>query len=264
MSGLEAYRDRLGVEGPLRPDLATLRALHLAHLRRVPFENASVLFGEPIELDQDRFVHKLGIERRGGFCYELNGAFERLLRSIGFDVAFLEARGHETEGRLGPRFDHLALRVNLDEPWLVDVGFGYSFVEPLRLVADIDQADPVGAFRLRNVGDELDLDWRHRDGRWVPHYRLDPIPHALDEFAETCRFHQSSPGSPFTRGWNCVLMTPDGAITLSGRHYIATSAGTREERDLTDDELVDVLANSFGIRSRLADGRWVRADQADA
>ena len=149
MSDLDAYRDRLGVPGPLRPDLATLRALHLAHLRTVPFENASVLFGEPIELDQDRFVHKLGVEGRGGFCYELNGAFERLLRAIGFEVALLEARGHETEGRLGPRFDHLALRVTLDEPWLVDVGFGYSFVEPLRLIAGIEQVDPIGAFRLR-------------------------------------------------------------------------------------------------------------------
>ena len=98
-------------------------------------------------------------------------------------MALLEARGHETEGRLGPRFDHLALRVTLEEPWLVDVGFGYSFVEPLRLIPGIEQVDPLGAFRLREVGDELDLDWRHRDGRWVPHYRLDPVPHALAEFA---------------------------------------------------------------------------------
>jgi len=262
VSDLDVYRDRLAVPGPLRPDLATLRTLHLAHLRTVPFENASVLFGEPIELDQDRFVHKLGVEGRGGFCYELNGAFERLLRSLGFDVAFLEARGHETEGRLGPRFDHLALRVTLDEPWLVDVGFGYSFVEPLRLIAGIDQVDPIGAFRLREVGDELDLDWRHRDGRWVPHYRLDPVPHALADFAETARYHQTAPGSPFTRGWNCVILTPGGAVTLSDRHYIATDGPARDERDLTDDELVDVLADSFGVYARRVDGRWVRADPA--
>ena len=65
----------------------------------MPFENASVLFGERIVLDPGAFVHKLGVLGRGGFCYELNGAFAVLLRSIGFDVELLEARGHESEGR---------------------------------------------------------------------------------------------------------------------------------------------------------------------
>ncbi len=260
MTDLEGYRDRLGVAGPLRPDLATLTALHRAHLETVPFENASVLFREPIQLDPARFVHKLGALGRGGICYELNGAFAVLLRSIGFEVDLLEARGHETEGRVGPRFDHLALRVTLDEPWLLDVGFGYSFVEPLRLVTGVEQDDPLGAFRLRYVGDELDLEWRHRDGRWVPHYRLDPVPHELADFVETSRFHQADPGSPFTRRWNCVVMTSDGAITLSGRHCLSTAGETRDERDLTEDETMEVLASSFGIRAGLVDGAWVRAD----
>ena len=96
--------------------------------------------------------------------------------------------------------------MTLDEPWLVDVGFGYSFVEPLRLVPEIEQADPLGAFRLCAVDGGLDLEWRHRDGRWAPHFRLDPLPHDLAEFDETSRFHQTDPGSPFTRGWNCVVM----------------------------------------------------------
>lgn len=260
MTDLDVYGERLGVPGPLRPDLETLTALHRAHLETVPFENASVLFHEPIELDPDRFVHKLGIEGRGGICYELNGAFAVLLQSIGFEVDLLEARGHETEGRLGPRFDHLALRVTLDEPWLVDVGFGYSFVEPLRLELDIEQDDPLGAFRLVGVAEEFDLEWRHGDGRWVPHYRLDPTSRELGEFVETSRFHQTDPRSPFTRGWNCVVMTSGGAITLSRRHYISTAGETRDERDLTDDETIEVLASSFGIRAAFVDGAWVRAD----
>lgn len=263
MSGLDAYRDRIGVSGPLIADLPTLRALHAAHMRTVPFENASVRFREPIELDPDAFVHKIGVLRRGGFCYELNGAFAVLLRSLGFDVELLEARGHEDQGRIGPRFDHLALRVTLDEPWLVDVGFGYSFVEPLRLSAGVEQSDPVGAFRLIEVGDELDVEWRHRDGRWVPHYRLDLRPRDLDEFAEACRYHQTAPGSPFVSRWNCTIAgTGGGGTTLSGRHYIATDGQNRDERDLTDLELIEVLETAFGIHARLANGRWVRAESA--
>ena len=263
MTDLEAYQELIGVPGSLRPDIATLRALHAAHLRTIPFENASVLFGEPIELDTDRFVHKLGVQRRGGFCYELNGAFAVLLRSIGFEVDLLEARGHEDEGRLGPRFDHLALRVTLDEPWLADVGFGYSFTEPLRLANGEEQMDPVGAFRFVPVDDGLDLEWRHRDGRWVPHYRLDLATRELAEFAETCRYQQTAPGSPFVSRWNCTIagQGSDG-ITLAGRHLIATDGEFRDERDLTDDELMGVLGSVFGIRATLEDGQWSRKDPA--
>jgi len=262
VTDLEAYRERIGVPGPLHPDLPTLRALHGAHVRTVPFENASVLFGEPIELDSERFIHKLGAQRRGGLCYELNGAFAVLLRSIGFEVDLLEARGHEAGGRLGPRFDHLALRVTLDEPWLADVGFGYSFVEPLRLATAVEQLDPVGAFRFVTVSDGLDLEWRHRDGRWLPHYRLDPTARDLDEFAETCRYYQTAPGSPFVGRWNCTIAGRGGdGTTLSGHHFIATDGTGRDERDLTDGELIGVLESAFGIRAGLVDGRWQRVGE---
>ncbi len=261
MSDLDRYRDRLGVPGPLPADVTTLRTLHAAHLRTVPFENASVMFGERVELDTDAFVHKLGVLRRGGFCYELNGAFAVLLRSIGFAVDLIEARGHEEAGRLGPRFDHLALRVTLDAPWLVDVGFGYSFIEPLRLEVGPEQTDPVGAFRLVEAPDgEFDLEWRHRDGRWVPHYRLDPTSRDLDEFAGTCRYHQTSPRSPFVGRWNCVIFTAGGATSLSGRHYVATDGTDRDERDLTDMDLPPVLESAFGVRARPIDGRWERVE----
>ena len=261
MTDLEAYRERIGVPGPLRPDLPTLRALHGAHLRTIPFENASVLFGEPIELDADRFIHKLGAQRRGGLCYELNGAFAVLLRSIGFEVDLLEARGHEDGGRLGPRFDHLALRVTLDEPWIADVGFGYSFVEPLRLATGVEQLDPVGSFRFVTVSDGLDLQWRRRDGRWLPHYRLDLTSRQLPEFGDACHYHQTASRSPFVERWNCTIAGQgrDGT-TLSGRHLIATHGTTRDERDLTDEELIGVLATVFGIRAGFLDGRWSRLD----
>jgi len=39
------------------------------------------------------------------------------------------------DGSDSPDFDHLALRIDLDEPWLADVGFGDSFLETLNLFA---------------------------------------------------------------------------------------------------------------------------------
>lgn len=119
-----AYLARIGARRPATPDADSLRDLHERHLNTVPFENVSIHLGERIGLDEKALFDKIVQRRRGGFCYELNGAFSGLLSALGFNVSLLSVKVFGDEGRLGPPFDHLALRVDLDEPWLVDVGFG--------------------------------------------------------------------------------------------------------------------------------------------
>jgi N-acetyltransferase len=104
------------------PTPETLREIHRAHLFTVPFENLDIHLGRKIVCDEDSFLHKIVNERRGGFCYELNGAFAAFLRALGFQVTLLSARVARSDGSDSPEFDHLTLRVDLDESWLVDVG----------------------------------------------------------------------------------------------------------------------------------------------
>lgn len=259
----EPYLARLGVARLPEPSLDALRALHLAHIERIPFENADVLAGRPIRLEVSALVQRLTEpgSRRGGFCYQLNGAFAALLDALGFQVELLAARFHGDE-RLEPRFGHLALRVTVDgEPWLADVGAGYSFRAPLRLENDTDQDDPSGVFRLQPPADgpvplaadddvgALDVAWRHRDGVFRPHYRFEPAARRLDEFAATCEWTGTSPDSPFTQGWICAVGTSDGWATLDGRRLRVT--GSKEEpidRELHDDtELATALDRWFGV-----------------
>lgn len=108
---VDAYLRRLGVQHPGWPTVEVLRELHLRHLQTVPFENLSVHLGEKIVLEEARLVEKVVGARRGGFCYELNGAFGALLAALGFDVTLLAGRVYGDEGRLGIPCDHLALRV---------------------------------------------------------------------------------------------------------------------------------------------------------
>jgi N-hydroxyarylamine O-acetyltransferase len=142
------YLDRIGYNGPLAPTADTLRALHRQHMLTVPFENLDIGLGRKIVLDAERFVDKIVSHHRGGFCYELNGAFATLLTAVGFRVTLLSARVANEAGIASKDFDHLTLRIDLEGPWLADVGFGENFLEPLRLIGHIEQQDPVGTFRF--------------------------------------------------------------------------------------------------------------------
>jgi len=44
---LAAFLRRIGFEGEARPDLATLKAVHRAHLLAIPYENLDVQLGRP-------------------------------------------------------------------------------------------------------------------------------------------------------------------------------------------------------------------------
>ena len=111
---IQAYLDRIDYHGPREPTAATLRALHMAHLLAVPFENLNIGRGWPIVLDEDALFEKIVAGRRGGFCYELNGLFAALLRALGFEVTLLSAGVARAAGGFGPEFDHLTLLVTTD------------------------------------------------------------------------------------------------------------------------------------------------------
>src|SRR5262252_2687940 len=152
---LAAYLRRIGAPRPGRADAAALRALHRAHQMTVPFENLSIHLSEPISLDPGALLDKIVTRRRGGFCYELNGAFALLLEALGARVRRVAARVYGQDGP-GPPFDHLALIVDLPDgsgPWLADVGFGSHSTYPLRLASGPEQPDPGGLFRLA-AGDD--------------------------------------------------------------------------------------------------------------
>ncbi|MVZ10486.1 arylamine N-acetyltransferase, partial [Enterobacteriaceae bacterium 8376wG6] len=132
----QRYLQHIGFAGAARPDLPTLQQLHHRHMLSVPFENLSIIYHQGIQLAPEALFSKVVERNRGGFCYELNTLFALLLREIGFKVSFISGEIRARDGHFGPPYDHLALRVDLaEQAWLVDVGFGDSFLTPLKIVA---------------------------------------------------------------------------------------------------------------------------------
>lgn len=243
----DAYLRRIGAARPAAPTARALGELHLAHLRSVPFENLSVHLGEEIELTVEALVAKVVRERRGGFCYELNGAFGALLTALGFDVTPLQARVYDEEGRLGIPFDHLALLVRTQDggQWLADIGFGAQSHLPLAYGERGEQKDPGGTFRLVESA-EGDLDVL-KDGK--PQYLLDPRPRTLADFTGGAWYHRTSPASHFTRSLVCSIIDGDSRITLSGRSLTTTRDGERTVTELASEaEVLAAYERYFGIR----------------
>ncbi|WP_246002262.1 arylamine N-acetyltransferase family protein [Allorhizocola rhizosphaerae] len=243
----DAYLERIGASRD-----SSLQELQLRHLMSVPFENLSIHLVEPIVLDPVRLAAKIVERRRGGFCYELNGAFAGLLAELGHDVKLMQGRVITPEG-LGIPYDHLALRVG---PWLVDVGFGSFAHHPLRLDTGDEQKDPAGVFQVVQAPDgDLDV---IKDG--VPEYRLDLRPRELRDFTAGCWWHTTSPLSHFTRKTVCSLLTADGRITLSGKTLTRTVEGVATKRELAgDDEIRAAYRELFGIVLEPSDLRLLAA-----
>ena len=245
---VDAYLERINYRGPLDPTAETLRRLQRAHLLTVPFENLSIHADEPILLNDEALFDKIVRRRRGGFCYELNGLFSTLLRTLGFDVDRLSAGVRMPEDGFGPAFDHMTLLIRLEERWLVDVGFGDSFREPLLLDKREEQVQGERAYRIDREGERLTLWQRDRDDAWKAQYRFGLTPYEYEDYLEMCHFHQTSPQSPFTQKRVCSRATPDGRITVSELRLITTRDGEKEEQALEDEAAVaEALREHFGI-----------------
>jgi N-hydroxyarylamine O-acetyltransferase len=241
------YLNRIGIAYPARPGLASLRAIHRAHLLSIPYENLDVQLGRPVGLSPAPIFDKIVRHGRGGWCYEMNGLLGWALDELGFSVTRCAgAVGRETHGDAGIG-NHLVLKVELDEGlYLADVGFGDGPIDPIRIVPG-EFTSHGFTFALARV----DADW------WRLHNHVqggaqsfDFTLRAADEstLAARCEFLQTSEQSTFMQNLVAQHHTPAGVTTLRGRVLRWTRPDGRTEQLLQSaDEFVSVLRSEFTI-----------------
>lgn len=249
------YFKRLGIEAAELPaNLEKLIFLQRQHLLNIPFENLDIHWRRLIVLDEKSFFEKIISQKRGGFCYELNGLFFQLLKEISFQSRLISARVNAGEkDKFGAEYDHLAILTKIgDEEFLVDVGFGAFAAAPLKFVLDVEQADENGTFSIRKFDDRY-FEVVKKDGdQWQSEYIFKNLSRDLQEFAGMCEFHQTSPESHFTRKKICSLMTENGRKTLSDDKFIETVNGEKKETSIeSEDEFYQILSREFQIERNL-------------
>lgn len=242
---LDAYLNRIGYSGLRQPDLETLAAIHRAHLTSIAYENLDIHLGRALSLDFERIFDKIVRRGRGGWCYEMNTLLGWALREMGFDLTVMGAAvGAKTEeGR--QLMDHMVLRVMLDEPWLVDAGFGNAFLTPLPLVVGVHQQAHY-TYHLQRDGDY----WSYSHLHGGPGFDFLLQPRSTHEFADRCRWLQTSPESSFVKVAVCFRFLPDHSIlTLRGVTLTLTHAAGKAQQVLeTIEEYRKTLVEDFGLQ----------------
>ena len=244
---LEAYFQRIGHAGARDANLATLNALHRAHVLAIPFENLDVQLGRTLSTDGRAAFAKLVGARRGGWCYEQNGLFARALAALGFAVTRLSGgvmravRGEEAMG------SHLCLKVSAERrDYLADVGFGSTQLEPVPLEEHDWQQAPMAGRVQRTAG-----------GLWQFAIMSGPMPLSYDFHAEPadeallarlCAWQAGNPESIFVQNLVVQQRLAEGHLMLRGKVLTETGPDGSCERELTcAEELVDLLRSRFAL-----------------
>ena len=244
---VDEYLARIGVDRPHALDLDALAALQHAHLVAVPFENLDVFDRVAVSVEQEAVLAKIVDRRRGGWCFEANGSFAWLLEQLGFVVRRLGAAvlldGPNTV------VDHLAIEVQLDRPYLVDVGFGDSFTRPLDLSIGAPQDGGKAPFQFLPSPQGTTLA-EIEDGLPAAKYRFKRVAHDLDQFAAASQRLYDDVDAHWQRWPFATRLLGEGAdrVTLLADRLKIRRDGETVETPVAESAWNDVLAEWFSLR----------------
>jgi N-hydroxyarylamine O-acetyltransferase len=260
---VSAYLRRLGLDTPPRATLDGLRLLQRAHVESVPFENLDVFLGRPLSLEPDDLFDKVVVRRRGGYCFELNALFGRLLAALGFEAVPHLARVWLRDPPEPPPRTHLTHCVALDgRRYLTDVGFGASTP---RLPLDIGSGEPIddgdGPIRVRPDPSFGLMLQRWTDGRWANQYSFEDVPALAIDVRVSNHFVETHPSSHFRAARYVGLFTPHGRDGLADAQYTRRRDGMLDERTVPlGPEWRRLVADRFGLALDLTDAETARLD----
>lgn len=250
---LDNYLARIGYSGTIGPDIATLAAIHAAHVNAIPFEGFDPLLRRPVKLDLASVQEKLVDSRRGGYCFEQNMLLKAALEAIGFNVTGLGARVRwmsPPDSPLGPR-EHMLLKVDLpDGPYLADVGFGACLLDsPLQFKTDVEQRTAMGTYRLSEADGLFTLSAKQPAG-WRAKYVFNLEPQIHSDYELGNWFTSTNPRAPFLSMLIMERVGGDKRYKLINRSFMieARDGQVAVERSIDSaDELRQVLDETFSV-----------------
>ena len=251
---LPRYFARIGYSGAVAPTWDVLAALQAAPIAAIPFEAIDALTGAGVDIGADAIDAKLIGQRRGGYCFEQNGLFLRVLQAIGFAAEGLIGRVRwmlPDDAPPTPR-THMVVRVTIEgRSWLVDAGFGAA-VPPQPLAMDSEDPQPTRheSYRVVRHGAEWQVAALIEE-EWRTLYRIENVvPPAIDY--EIGNWYTSAhPDSHFRHQLIAARTTAEARYGLRDNRLTTRLAdGRLDRRYLGADEIERVLGEIFLLPAR--------------
>jgi len=248
---VERYLRKIGYGEPLGTTGKTLEGLQTAHLRHIPYENLDILNQIPLALDAESLFSKMILRPRGGYCFELNGLFSNLLKSLGFDVTNLAGRFIDAEGPPQMR-RHRILKVRTAEgAYICDVGVrSESPRRSLRFVEGLVQSDGISEYKFEGDPFYGHILWQKEAGKaWKKMYGFTQEPQLDLDYVMPSFFCERHPLSPFISFNKISIFTDTANINIVDNVLIFYENGKiqRQIELKTKDELDDALKSHFNI-----------------
>ena len=248
---LDAYFQRIGFRGAAAANLDTLQELHRLHVEAIPFEGLSPFIGEEVRLDTGSLQEKLVARGRGGYCFEQNVLFWRVLQAIGFRVIGLggRVRLNWPDDVIMPR-GHMLLLVTLPEGrYVADVGFGgLTLTGALRLELGVEQRTPHEPARILESGGIHRVQVKLGD-EWKTLYTFEMAETFMPDYEMANWYFATHPQSPFVSGVILARAEPGRRHALRNTRYTVHELdGKSETRHLASlKEFRSVLHEAFRV-----------------
>jgi N-hydroxyarylamine O-acetyltransferase len=245
---LEKYFDRIAYIGKADKDIATLTDIMRCQLFSVPFENLDVQAGKIVSLVPEEIVEKILMQRRGGYCYEVNGIFAMALQELGVPYQFVAARPMTYPVRR-PK-THMAVVAEVEgKEWLFDLGFGSSGIRsPMRLdEVDIEIRQDADKYMLSKSSNSVYLLKAFVDGQWANQYEFDLYPHEWIDFVPANYLNSTHPDAIFVQKLLVVLHNPTGREILFGDTLKSIVNGETTQQVISMEYRASILAARFGL-----------------
>lgn len=239
---LTNYLSRIGYEGEVHVDVATLTQLVQKQLRSIPFENTEVQSGRIPSLIPEDIYTKIITNRRGGYCYEINGIFAMALTAIGFESYFAGARPMFYPMRR-PK-THMVIIVRCEgRDYLCDTGFGgYALRAPI-MIKEGGVIQDGDRFGLELIDGEYVLSSLVQD-EWQRQYGFALQPQEWIEFSLSNYFNATHPDTIFTQKKLAIMQTPNGRKILVDNELKLIEEGKLEKLEV---EYESALKEHFGL-----------------
>jgi N-hydroxyarylamine O-acetyltransferase len=245
------YLERIGINrADLTPSCELLRELQLAHIYSVPYENIDIIDGVPLSLDTDSLYKKIVERGRGGYCFELNSLFEKLLSSLGFKTVSYFARFWRGEIGL-PLRRHRVIAVFIDGvTYIADVGIGSPAPRiPLLLREGLVQEYFGESYRFERDAAYGWVLYELRHGEWQKYFSFTEDPQLDLDFEAISYFCEHHPRSKFNKDYIVALKTPEGRKCVDGDTYkvFVGSELSYIEEEMSDERRREIFKKEFGI-----------------